>query len=384
MKQITLKKMSEAIEKMMLAKNVTPKELAQKAKMSYSSLMPILNGSRECGISKLIAIADALGCTPDSILDGLFMGQPNIVHENHPKPKYFAVFISIIRVTYCMLYEVKTKKSASAVLQFPLRCGEASDDFLEYILSTIDKLSKELKKEVIIKEVAVFASVQQYGRSRSRKKIQTKGDYLFPIFIMEPDAITNHKTFIGKNNGICITINDGSVITYSFDFGKTIKKLEGYGFPLTDVAGNWWIGCEAIRHALNVKLERESSSVISDRLLAVFHGDIDYLAECTTEDPAGTYVKASAIVKEFILSHEEKSNQIIKNSAQLLMDEIGRVDKEVGVKLPIFIAGELAYIYEAFFPQERMIKIEQKQSDALLAYGVSKLKANVETLNEKM
>ena len=145
MKRITLRKLSETLERLMAAKGFSAKDLAEKAGMSYSSLTPILNGSRECGISKLLNIADALNCTPDDLLNGLFNTEESNTHlkaTKIAKPKYLAVFISIVKITYCSIYEVDSENNFNAVLHFSLLCGENADEFLEHILSSILKFSK--------------------------------------------------------------------------------------------------------------------------------------------------------------------------------------------------------------------------------------------------
>lgn len=374
MKQAILRKLPEALEKQMRAKEMTPKELAQKSKISYSSLMPILSGNRECSISKLVALSDALDCNPDDLLDGLFISKSSSLKSVKTKePKFLLVFISIIRVTYCILYDVEENNTVETVMQFPLRCGDEADFFLDNVLSTLDKLSRDLHKTVNPREVAIFASVQQYGRKANRGKIQDKGDRFFLKFYLESDAVTNHDAFIGNNNGICVTINTGNIITYSIDGGKSIVPLQGYGFPISDTAGNYWIGCEAIRHAINVKEQREPASLISDRLLALYNDDVNYLCASTMEAPTAVYLKASSIVKEFIL-HESKAHEIVKRSFDLLFADIQMIDKKTKSKMPIFVTGELAYLYEGFFPKDRLISVDERQSVVLLKHGLAKLK----------
>ena len=383
MKKITVKKLAEQLNKVMSTKNITPKELAKKAKISYSSLMPILNGARECGVSKLVDIANALGCAPDMLLKGSVSKSGKLNAENaYTPPKYLAVFISIVRVTYCMLYESSSNNSLEAVLPFPLRCGDEADFFLENILGALEKFSKDLNTNIHPKEVAVFASAQQYGRKINREKIQNKGGGLFSLFLLEWDAITNHEAFIGKRNGICVTINTGDIITYSADHGKTITPLQGFGFPISDVAGNYWIGCEAIKHAIHVKENREVPSLISDRLLALFNDDIFYLGACTMEDSNTVYSAASNIVKEFV-HYQPKANEIIKKSFDLLFSDIKIIDKRVKKKLPIFLSGELAYLYESFFPKERLFPLNKPQSAILLQHGLNKLKVQLSSNSKK-
>lgn len=383
MKTTLLRKLPDTLERLMQTKNISAKELAEKSKMSYSSLMPILNGSRECGISKLVALADALDCTPDALLQGLYHSQNADTvggGDKKPAPKYLAVFISIVKVTYCLCYEVETGKSVRPIQQFPVRCGDEADFFHSNLLIAFDKFSKEFDKIINPKEVAVFASVQQYGRRMNRQKIQNKGNAIFSSFFMESDAVTNHDALLSEQNGICVTINTGDVITYSTDNGKNIIALQGYGFPISDTAGNYWLGCEAIKHVINVKEQRESSSLVSDRLLALFNDDLNFLAASTMEDPREVYLKASSVVKE--LMYHQKSYEIVKRSFDLLFKDIQFIDERTKTKLPIIVSGDLEYLYEDFFPKDRLIKRKEQQSTILLDHALKKLQSLVQNNSE--
>ncbi len=369
MKNSTLRKISETLEKIMLAKNISAKELAKQSGVSYSSLAPILNGGRDFGVLKFIAIANALECNPDTLLEDLYLKPQQQALSETSKPEHIAVFISVSPVTYCRVYEVETKKVTSSVFNFPLRCGQDSDELLYHITTAIQSLSGNLTKNINNKDTAVFVSVQQYEATTSRKKMQRKGDHHFAKFIIESDAITNYKTLIGEQNGICITINDGDAIIYSTDKGKSLSKLQGYGFPISDSAGNCWLGCEALKYAIDVKAGAEPSSSLSDKVLALFNNDINLLSEYTLLNPESSYLKASSIIKE--LAHMRgKSYDIVKQSYKSLRKRIGLIDKQTKTKLPIAVAGGLTHIYESFFPQDRTIKFAGRHKTMLLDYGV--------------
>lgn len=369
MKRATLGKISEALEKIMFAKDISAKELAQKSGICYSSLAPILNGSRDFGVSKLIAIANALECNPDTLLEDLFNIPQQEDLPEPTKPEHIASFISVTPVTYCKVYEVETKKTTTTVFHFPLRCGQDPEEFIYHVVTAIQNLSGSLTKKINNKDTAVFVSVQQYEGATNRRKTQKKGDQSFSKFIIESDAITNYRALLGDKNGICITINEGDAIIYSTDKAKSFKKLQGYGFPISDVAGNCWLGCEALKHAIDVREGLEPSSLLSDKVLALFNDDINLLSEYTLTNPDSSYVKASAIVKELV-HMRDKSYDIVKQSYELLMKRIAVIDKETKTKLPIAVAGGLAHIYESFFPNGRTIKFADRHNTVLLDYGI--------------
>ncbi|MCK4608310.1 MAG: helix-turn-helix domain-containing protein [Gammaproteobacteria bacterium] len=369
MKDFTLRKLSENLEKTMSSKKIDAKELAKISGVGYSSLTPILNGSRDFGVSKLIAIANALGCGADELLNGLISKKkedPNSIST----PKYIAVFISVIAVTYGILYEIESNNKITSVLPFPLRCGQEPNELLDHMVTSIQKLAKEVTTKIDNGDIAVFVSVQQYGRATNRKKIQQKGDKVFAKFVMEADSMANHKALLSKKNGICISINDGNIITYSNDSGKTVNKLQGYGFPTSDVAGNYWLGCEAIKYAIKVKDGLDESSLLSDKVLALFNDDVVLLQESIAEKPEATYLKASQIVKE-LTYEQEQSRIIIQKSADLLMESIRVIDRKTKTKLPIVITGDLAYLYNKFLPSVRITTHKSRHSTILLNYGLA-------------
>ena len=196
---------------------------------------------------------------------------------------------------------------------------------------------------------------------------------MFAKFILESDVISNYRALFHAKNGICVTISDGSVILYSNNNAKKFVKIQGYGFPIADTAGNEWIGCEAIKHVINVKEQIESSTLLSDKILALFNDNIGAIAESAMLSPASTYKKVSAIVKELTFT-EPTAHDIIERSTGLLLQRIKLIDQTTKTKLPIALAGDLADIYKEFFPKNRLVKSQQKLSTTLLNYGLDSLK----------
>lgn len=382
MKHNTLRKLSLSLEKIMRSKGITPKELAQKSKIGYSSLIPIINGSRDFGVTKFIAIANALDCTADTLLNELITAKYNSLQNDSvlvsAKSKYLVVFISLISVTYCLIYDVKTKNKKTTVFQFALGCGLSAREFLDRVVTSVQAvILKNFNEGVHNKDIAVYVSVQQYEWASNRTKIQESGDSQFAKFIIESDAISGYRTLFGNKNGILIIISDGNRITYSADNGKKIIKLQGYGFPISDVAGNYWIGCEAIKHVINVKDGIVASSVLSDRILALFNDDIYYLSESIMREPDETYAKASSVVRELV-SDDLNSQEIVKHSAKLLYSRVQQLDSRIKMKLPIVLAGDLANLYKPFFPKDRLLSFKDKTSALLMSYGLSVLQKAVQ------
>lgn len=370
MKKTILRKTSTALEKIMQTKGITPKMLSQKTKIGYSTLAPIIKGHRDFGITKLVAIAEALECSPDVILNNKPIN--SLVELKRPQsiPKYLAIFISFSSVTHCMVYETDTSNKKTGVFKFALACGQNHEDFIDRISTSIQNMiSPNPTNSVKTNDIGVFVSVQQFEWSTNRSKIQQYGNRAFAYFIIESDAITNYRALFGEKKGIVVTINDGDGITYCPSDRKDIIKLQGYGFPLSDVAGTCWIGCEAIKYAISVKEGIETSSPLSDRVLALFNNDLFSVSENIHDDADNIYAKAASTVRE-LLFEDRKAHDVIKQSANLLLQRIQLLDVKLKIKLPIALAGELANMYKNFFPSERLVELKNKLSDHLLNHGL--------------
>ncbi len=366
MKQVLVKKLADKLNEISRQRDLSIKDLSNLTGISYTTLKPIFNGTQECGFTKLVQIAEALNIKVDDLIGDLYT-----INENRPSSsvKYYAVFITAAKISYGLLFEIKSGNSSRLIADFSLRCGEVPNIFVNKIQHAIEQLSEQLGKKINPKEIGVFLSALQYNRANNRNRIQNIGDKLFYKVVMQPDAITDYQTFIGNKDGICISINDGDAITYSLDEGKTIRQFHGYGFPISDVAGNFWLGCEAIKHTIRVKEELEKASILSDKILTLYNDDIELLTIAANDDYKSSYSQASSLVKE-LFNEKKEAYQIVQTSAQKLMAHIDFLDKKTKRKYPLFLSGELAYLYEPFFPEKRLLKINKQPSEALLQHGL--------------
>jgi hypothetical protein len=89
-------------------------------------------------------------------------------------------------------------------------------------------------------------------------------------------------------------------------------------------------------------------------------------------DHAGTYSKASSVVRELI-NEDKHAYEIVKRSTDLLLERVDLIDKQFATKLPIILAGDLANLYSPFFPQHRLIHVKNKANTLLLNYGIGLL-----------
>ncbi len=364
MKNEWIRNFCSKIEQVMQEQNLSLKELAVKAKMSYSSLAPIVSGARECSLTKLIAIANALECSPNDLLEGAY--QMKAAKKEKSPARYYIGFISFSDKTQVVFIDKKTEEKRTHCISSPLRCSEDADDFIDHILLTLNYFSSD-KEKISPEETAIFCAVQQYGRVKKRKKIEAHGKSIFHDFKLESDAITNHKAFLKNQNGICISINDGNAITYSHDKCKTIQQLHGHGFPLSDIAGKYWLGCEAIKYTLNILENSKKPTALSDKILALFERDFEHFNEMIVTYPNESYLKASGILMQLFINNAD-AIKILEKSIALLKESIDEIDKKIGEKLPLLFCGELDYLYKNAFDKKRVLKSPASEMEEISVY----------------
>jgi N-acetylglucosamine kinase-like BadF-type ATPase len=349
---------------------LTPKELAERSNISYSTLAPILRGERDFRISNLIALAEALNVTPNEILNGLYKAKDTSLNSKTFKaPKYYVILVTGFGLTYCRLVDLTQGNTENAIYHFSLACTNEPKTVIEKIKMAITSFKYEIAYSEIYLYLSVLGCEHVFGREHISKELRKT----FGMVIIEPDWMPVYKSLLENKNGILISINNGSTIAYSNDKGKNIVKLQGYSFPVSDDAGNLWLGCEAIKHAINVKEAVESRSMLSDKILGVVNSDLNLLATKAYDHPHEFFAEVATIVKE-LASKKDMAYEIVKRGFNLIWQRILIIDKKLNKKLPIYLSGSLAYLYEEFVPKDRVMKVNFEHIvEDQLSYAYKKL-----------
>lgn len=343
-------------------KPLSVKELAELSDISYTSLITILKGERDFGVSKLIELSDALQISPNAILKTLYQNdadQPPKIRKN--QPKYYACFLTTNKLTRCRLHNELGEKIQDTFFPFSLYATSTPDEFVMCIKNAIEQ---SLQKKANFKDIYIYATVLGYEHVYGRKNLIEYGSREFGKFIIEEDWRAIHNAVFKNKAGMVITINDGSVISCSNNQDNLIHKYQGYGHPISDDAGSFWLGSEAIRHAINTKEGLEEETLLSDKILSSAHSDLNLLATKAYDSPRQTYGEISSLVQE--LSHKNsKAMQIIEQGFQNIWKRVSMIDNKYKKELPIYLYGDLAHLYEPFFSCKRLV--QHKESDLSLA-----------------
>ena len=350
--------------------DMTSSELSRKSGIVYSTLLPLIKGERDFGVSKLLCIAEALGADINEILKGTY----TINDEISSKPsalKYLVVFLTSNRHTRCTVFNLETKKRDSALFPFPIFCTDNPHNTIDIFKECIKQMLKN--KTPFFDEIAVYSSTLSYEHITGRERLLNQGKKNFNAFILEPDWKTAYSALFPENNGILLTINDGYVISYSVDKGKNIYKRQGYSYPISDEAGSVCLGCQAIKHTINVVEGLEKRTLLSDSVLATCNSDLNRLATTLVDNTRDTYVEMASIV--LLLAHrKQKSHRLIQETFNNIWEHIEALDNSLNRKLPIKISGEVAHAYEEFIPKARFAGSDFQYEEASFNYALDKLR----------
>lgn len=352
---------------------MTPKELSEKSGIVYSTLLPLIKGERDFGISKLLRIAEALNVSIEKILEGTYTIRSNDFVTPKIRVEYLVAFITNSRSTHCSIYNIKTKEEKSAFFPFPIFC-------VDNAIKTIDTFKESIKQLLQDKNpdfatIAVYASAISTEHVEGRRLLLNEGSKNFNTFILEADWLLAYKALFPNANGILITINDGYAISYSTDNDEHVKKCQGYGYPISDEAGAAWLAMHAVRHAINASEGYEPRTPLSDAILATCNSDLNQLATTLFQRSRDTFVEFTGIVISLAHNKQSKSYALLKESFDNIWRHITTLEKNINnVVLPIKLAGEMAHIYEDFIPKERFAGSEFQHEDKAFKYAFNRLR----------
>jgi transcriptional regulator with XRE-family HTH domain len=346
---------SKNLKTILNQQGLSKKDLSDKAGIPMTTLGPILKGERDFRLSSLLALSTALDVTTDELLKGVSTNK-NKMAPSSSKPEYLILFLNNYSFSYVQIYNQTDATTTSIMLPYTIFCIENPDKILQYILTEIELVIGN----VAPKKIAFYSSVLCYEYVPGRTKLISAGAKLFNKFILEPDWYNTHKSILPNISAILITITNGFVLSYSLDKGKTILKHQGYGFPLSDDAGNIWIGCQALRHTINVQEGVDKRTLLSDKLLAHYKSDLNLITTHVYDDYINAYSQAAVIVKE-LATKAGKSSEIIAQSFKNIYKHVKKIDELSKLELPIYLSGDLAYLYEQYIPEGRFKKMDHDE-----------------------
>ena len=270
------------------------------------------------------------------------------------KTKYLITFLNNFRFSYVQVYNTSTNESQFVEIPYAIVCTHEPTVIIDKVLDAINGLVGNESPE----NISFYSSVLAFEFTPRREALMKLGKETFAEFIIEPDWLNIHRSNLANRSAILLILTNGFSVSYSDDDGETINSMHsGYGFPLSDEAGDVWLGRDALVHALHVQEGIEERTLLSDKILAGYQFDADSIVIHIYENYIDTYLQAANVVKE-LAGHTEKATEMMQNSYSNIRKYIARIDELAGKKLPIYLAGDFSYLYKDFIPKDRLNTID--------------------------
>jgi N-acetylglucosamine kinase-like BadF-type ATPase len=166
-------------------------------------------------------------------------------------------------------------------------------------------------------------------------------------------------------------------VAYAIDEKGEIHQIGGWGYLLGDEGAGYWIGREAIRHALHLI---ESKAVVSPGSL----GDL-ILKEINANDwssvkgfvysqDRSAVAALSRIVDQAALEGDKSAIEILNKAAGYLADLIDRTDRNLLRKsLPIKFTGGISSSVSLYRELEKFLRMRVSISTVDIAHRAAEL-----------
>jgi glucosamine kinase len=365
-KQAILNITANNLRRLMNEKEMSNAALARRCDMSAGTISKIINGNMSITIPLAMNITEGLGVDLSELLHGLAREPIESIFINAPAKKQLSIaVISIDSKRITCIKDHTGKIIGQSELDGGMDLAETNSNLYQFILeaiySAIDNTKTNRKK---LKQARLNLVMQSYEfNNRKNKFLIFVERYFQAVNILSDWQISYLATFSKEKPGISLIIDKG--VSLSYMENDQLKKLGGWKFPAYDLGGENWLGVELIRHAIDVFEEYTARTKLSHALLTKFNNKIEKITEMAVSGVKNNNIHsifATTLIAQYQMA-DPSAIEIIKQAFTLINRSIKRIDKILGLELPITLNGSLAYIYAPFLDQKRItasIKNDEK------------------------
>jgi N-acetylglucosamine kinase-like BadF-type ATPase len=254
---------------------------------------------------------------------------------------------------------------------------EAMDGHLYRDASKIrmDSVLDEIEKGISGKKVdRIYMGITGVVHDGSIEKYLQKY-FAAPSIVVSDIELAYRANFI-EGNGILLYAGTGSV-AYAIDEKGEIHQIGGWGYLLGDEGAGYWIGREAIRHALYLI---ESKSVASPGSLGALilkeinANDWNSVKGFVYSQDRSAVAALSRIVDQAALKGDKSAIEILNKAAGHLADLIDRTDRNLLRKsLPIKFTGGISSSVSLYRELEKFLRMRVSISTVDIAHRAAEL-----------
>ena len=146
-------------------------------------------------------------------------------------------------------------------------------------------------------------------------------------------------------------------VSLSYMHQGHLRKLGGWGFPIYDMGGEYWLGLMAVRHTIEAQEGFQASSALSRSILSKYDMRLEKLIEFCIKSHIGPnmYCQFSDQLLHAYFSGDSAAKAILTEGFSYVSRAIDKVDQTIGIKASISLNGSLAPLYKPFLESSRLI-----------------------------
>lgn len=339
---------------------------AKRCKISTGMANKILNAKVSITVAILYNIAEGLGVPLKVILKDIVVKDADeIVVSTEPANIYCGI-LSIGDRRLCAIASEDGKNDFLSMQEFD--GSIVLTDSPSVIIQTIKKSINTLYGKTIkdFKKVNIAVVAHCYELEEALRKFTSSAQKHFANVVVLPDWKATYRAAFGNKDGISLVVDKGISIAYQHN--GDIKKYGGWGFPIYDLGGEYWLGMMSVRHTIEVEEGFSEKSLLSREIIAKHGGKLETLIEeCIRNNRnPDIYSIFCDMLMHAYANNCTKAKSIFAEGFSYIERALNAIDTKMGRKNKISINGSLAGVYSQHIEESR--RLSPVDDEVKLAY----------------
>lgn len=362
------------ITEILKLKKLTATHASKLCHISNGTMSKILQGQMNMSVGLLLSIANGLGVSVDDIVSGAYTPSQSL-HKIVLKTSLPLLFVGILTVGDKRLTCVQDQDGitlGTSELEGSLALTDTFPGLLQSIIKSIAIALQQKPDELDLRAIHLAIVTHCYELEETRERYLFNGLKHFKSFQILADWQLTYLAAFSEFPGISLVVDKGVSLSYVLD--NKLEKLGGWGFPIYDLGGEYWLGLMAVRHTIEAFEGFDQKTELSQNVLTRFDGKLERLIEYCIKNN-----KTNEIYCEFcqqllysFLSNGRRAKEILMEGYHYIDRAIQKVDQAAGQPLKISLNGSLANIYRPFIDPARLLKKINEESKANILSGVAR------------
>jgi len=346
------------IRHIMAARALSNKDVVDLTGISPATVSKILNHQLKVTSDKLMDFCRGLQVPVTTLLEGL--DYVDAVPEKQKQVKLPTFSVGILSINdrrICMVDKESGGQIGSSEVTGNLSLADSYPDFLRKLKESISlSLGDTTQGPDSFKNINLSIVTQCYEFEKTRQKFQESLSRVFRKVRILSDWQLTYKAAFDKQSGISLVVDKGVSLSYMMD--GQLQKLGGWGFPIYDMGGEYWLGMMALRHTIQAEEGFAQKSLLSSSVLVEYSGRLEFLVEKNLKNIKDfeKYIKFSDLLLHSYHANDKMAAAIVKEGYAEISKMIAKVDTLFGKEVKISISGSLADLYRPFIDGNRLLR----------------------------